>query len=91
MHITQTKYTMAANPPPGYLCHQCAKASGVDPFKKPAIPRKRKAAAEKRELISYEERRFPSLASLCIEVFLLQVLPDTFSQSYSRAADWETY
>ncbi|KIJ13187.1 hypothetical protein PAXINDRAFT_100804 [Paxillus involutus ATCC 200175] len=66
--FTVTKYTMAANPPPGYLCHQCAKASGVDPFKKPAIPRKRKAAAEKRELISYEERRFPSLASLCIEL-----------------------
>ncbi|KIK73252.1 hypothetical protein PAXRUDRAFT_607462 [Paxillus rubicundulus Ve08.2h10] len=59
---------MAVNPPPGYLCHQCAKASGIDPFKKPAVPRKRKTATEKRELISYEERRFPSLASLCIEL-----------------------
>ncbi|KAF9244250.1 RNI-like protein [Melanogaster broomeanus] len=66
--FTVTKYTMAANPPPGYLCHQCAKASGTDPFKKPAAPRKRKTAAEKREVISYEDRRFPTLASLCIEL-----------------------
>jgi len=59
---------MAANPPPGYLCHQCAKAAGGDPFKKPAVPRKRKAVADKRAVISYEERRFPSLAAMCIEV-----------------------
>jgi DNA repair protein RAD7 len=59
---------MAANPPPGYLCHQCVKASGNDPFKKPAAPRKRKPVADKREVISYEERRLPSLAAMCIEV-----------------------
>ena len=67
---TQTKYTLAANPPPGYLCHQCAKLSGADPFKKPAVSKKRKPAAEKREVISFEERRFPTLASLCIEVII---------------------
>ncbi|TFK80509.1 RNI-like protein [Polyporus arcularius HHB13444] len=66
--FTVTKYTMAANPPPGWLCHICAKSSGADPFKKPAAPRKRKAAGDKRTLVSYEERRFPSLASVCIQV-----------------------
>jgi DNA repair protein RAD7 len=59
---------MAANPPPGYLCHHCAKASGTDPFKKPAVPRKRVNAAEKRNVVSYQERRLPSLATMCIEV-----------------------
>ncbi len=59
---------MAANPPPGWLCHICAKSSGADPFKKPAAPRKRKAGGDKRTLVSYEERRFPSLASVCIQV-----------------------
>lgn len=67
---TQTRYTLTANPPPGYLCHQCAKASGADPFKKPAAPQKRKPATEKREVINFEERRFPTLASLCIEVIV---------------------
>ncbi|KIJ63432.1 hypothetical protein HYDPIDRAFT_113447 [Hydnomerulius pinastri MD-312] len=66
--FTVTKYTMAANPPPGYLCHPCAKSSGADPFKKPAVPKKRKTATEKREVISHEERRFPTLAALCIEL-----------------------
>lgn len=66
--FTVTKYTMAANPPPGYLCHQCAKASGTDPFKKPAVPRKRVNATEKRDVVSYQERRFPSLAAMCIEL-----------------------
>ncbi|KAF9218763.1 RNI-like protein [Gyrodon lividus] len=66
--MTQTKYTMATNLPPGYLCHQCAKASGADPFKKPATPRKRKTATEKREVISHDAHRFPTLASLCIEL-----------------------
>ncbi|KZT18911.1 RNI-like protein [Neolentinus lepideus HHB14362 ss-1] len=66
--FTVTKYTMAARPGPGWLCHQCAKASGADPFKKPAAPRKRKAAAEKRNVISFEERNLPSLASLCIKI-----------------------
>lgn len=59
---------MAANPPPGWLCHICAKSSGADPFKKPAAPRKRKPAGDKRAVVSYEERRFPSLASICIDV-----------------------
>ncbi|RPD55372.1 RNI-like protein [Lentinus tigrinus ALCF2SS1-7] len=66
--FTVTKYTMAANPPPGWLCHTCAKSSGADPFKKSAAPRKRKQVADKRNVVSYEERRFPSLASLCIQV-----------------------
>ncbi|KAI0074674.1 RNI-like protein [Panus rudis PR-1116 ss-1] len=66
--FTVTKYTMAANPPPGFLCHVCAKASGADPFKKPAAPRKRKTPADKRTVVNFEERRFPSLASLCIQI-----------------------
>ncbi|KAG2096348.1 RNI-like protein [Suillus discolor] len=66
--FTVTKYTMAANPPPGYLCHHCAKASGTDPFKKPVVPRKRVNVTEKRDVISYQERRFPSLAAICIEL-----------------------
>ncbi|KAH7918589.1 RNI-like protein [Leucogyrophana mollusca] len=66
--FTVTKYTMAANPGPGFLCHQCAKASGADPFKKPAAPRKRNAPADKREVVNYEERRLPSLAAICIEL-----------------------
>ncbi|KAL6308529.1 RNI-like protein [Sparassis latifolia] len=66
--FTVTKYTMAANPPPGYLCHLCAKASGADPFKKPAAPRKRKAPAEKRNVVKFEENRIPSLAFMCIQL-----------------------
>ncbi|KAI0669355.1 RNI-like protein [Trametes maxima] len=66
--FTVTKYTLAANPPPGFLCHPCAKSSGSDPFKKPAAPKKRKTASDKRNLASYEERRLPSLATICIEV-----------------------
>ncbi|KAJ2984696.1 hypothetical protein NUW54_g10414 [Trametes sanguinea] len=66
--FTVTKYTVAANPPPGYLCHPCAKSSGSDPFKKPAAPRKRKPAGDKRKVESYEERRLPSLAAICIQV-----------------------
>ncbi|KDQ59948.1 hypothetical protein JAAARDRAFT_127128 [Jaapia argillacea MUCL 33604] len=66
--FTVTKYTMAANPGPGFLCHQCAKTSGIDPFKKPALPRKRKPAADKRTVVHYQERRFPSLAAICIQI-----------------------
>ncbi|PIL33306.1 hypothetical protein GSI_04756 [Ganoderma sinense ZZ0214-1] len=66
--FTVTKYTMAANPPPGWLCHICAKSSGADPFKKPAPPRKRKPAGDKRNVVSYEERHLPTLASICIDV-----------------------
>ncbi|KAI0066364.1 RNI-like protein [Artomyces pyxidatus] len=65
--FTVTKYTVAANPPPGYLCHPCAKSGGGDPFKKPAAPRKRKSASEKRTVTSFEERQLPSLVSLCIQ------------------------
>jgi DNA repair protein RAD7 len=64
----QTKYTMSANPGPGFLCHQCAKASGTDPFKKSVAQRKPKAIAERRKAPSLEEKRFPTLASLCIQV-----------------------
>ena len=64
----QTKYTMAAVPPPGFLCHKCAKSSGIDPFKKPPAPRKRKAPADKRNVVHFEEMKTPSLATLCINV-----------------------
>ena len=66
----QTKYTMAANPGPGFLCHQCAKASGSDPFKKPT-PKKRKTPADKRTIVNFEEKRFPTLVSMCIQVSLV--------------------
>ncbi|KAH9961086.1 RNI-like protein [Russula dissimulans] len=66
--FTVTKYTMVANPPPGYLCHSCAKASGADPFKKPTAPRKRKSAAEKRIVTNYQKRKFPTLVSLCTKI-----------------------
>ncbi|KAH8830465.1 hypothetical protein DL96DRAFT_944407 [Flagelloscypha sp. PMI_526] len=66
--FTVTRYTLAAIPGPGWLCHVCAKASGADPFKKPAAPRKRKPATEKRTVVHYEEKRFPSLISLCVQV-----------------------
>ena len=61
---------MAAVPPPGFLCHKCAKASGTDPFKKPAAPRKRKAPADKRKIVNFEELKIPSLVTLCINVML---------------------
>lgn len=64
----KTKYTMAANPGPGWLCHLCAKASGADPFKKPAQPRKRAKPEERRKIISHEEKELPTLAALCINV-----------------------
>ncbi|KAJ2928494.1 hypothetical protein H1R20_g8594, partial [Candolleomyces eurysporus] len=66
--FTVTKYTMAANPGPGWLCHVCAKASGKDPFKKPAAPRKRKAPGDKREVVHFVENRLPTLVNLCIKV-----------------------
>ena len=59
---------MAANPGPGWLCHVCAKASGKDPFKKPAAPRKRKAPGDKREVVHFVENRLPTLVNLCIKV-----------------------
>ena len=67
-YFVKTRYTVVANPQPGYLCHPCAKASGTDPFKKPRPPRKRKSATEKRNVTNYQERKFPTLVSLCIKV-----------------------
>lgn len=65
---------MAAVPGPGWLCHPCAQASGVDPFKKPQALKKKKAPADKRAVVSFEERRFPSLVSLCIQVSVYLIL-----------------
>lgn len=74
-HVTpQTKYTIPAVPGPGYLCHPCAKSGNVDPFKKPAAPKRRKTATDRRTVTHFEERLFPSLASLCIEVETLTLL-----------------
>jgi DNA repair protein RAD7 len=67
----KTRYTVAADPPPGYLCHSCAKASGTDPFKKPMAPRKRKSAAERRSDLKCLDRKFPTLVSLCIKVCVI--------------------
>ncbi|KAF8638840.1 hypothetical protein AX17_001898 [Amanita inopinata Kibby_2008] len=66
--FTVTKYTISANPGPGFLCHQCAKATSSDPYKKPAVKRKRKTPADKRNVQSFEERRFPTLVSVCIQL-----------------------
>ncbi|KAE9410577.1 RNI-like protein [Gymnopus androsaceus JB14] len=63
-----SQYTIAANPGPGFLCHPCAKKQGNDPFKKPAAPRKRTKAAEKRSIVHFEQRRFPTLVSMCINI-----------------------
>jgi DNA repair protein RAD7 len=69
IHINfQTKYTIASSTGEGFLCHQCAKAGGHDPFKMPAAPRKRKATTEKRKAPFFQERRFPTLISLCVQV-----------------------
>ncbi|KAJ7162056.1 RNI-like protein [Mycena filopes] len=65
--FTMTKYTMASGSGGGFLCHPCAKASGTDPFKKPE-PRKRKTPADKRTVVHIEERAFPSLVTICIDV-----------------------
>ncbi|KAF5349733.1 hypothetical protein D9756_008893 [Leucocoprinus leucothites] len=66
--FTVTVYTMAAVPGPGWLCHPCAKATGNDPFKKPQASKKKKAPADKRVVTSFEERRFPSLVSVCVQL-----------------------
>ncbi|KAM6501016.1 RNI-like protein [Amanita muscaria] len=65
--FTVSKYTISANPGPGFLCHHCAKAAGNDPFKKPATQKKRKMPADKRQIPHLEER-FPSLVSTCIQL-----------------------
>ncbi len=60
---------MASSKNTGYLCHACAKATGKDPFKKPSAPKKRKAEADKRKVINFEEPdSVKGLAHLCIEV-----------------------
>ncbi|CUA74241.1 DNA repair protein rhp7 [Rhizoctonia solani] len=67
--FTVTRYTMAADPPPGFLCHTCAKAGGADPFKKSGPPRGRKPVVEKRKIVNYEQKDvFKSLATTCIEI-----------------------
>ncbi|KAG6829530.1 hypothetical protein H0H92_004267 [Tricholoma furcatifolium] len=68
VQFTVTRYTMPAVPGPGFLCHKCAKNSGNDPFKKPAAPKRKKAPADKRSIVNFEEKRFPSLTSLCIQL-----------------------
>ncbi|KAG8902903.1 hypothetical protein FRB99_003962 [Tulasnella sp. 403] len=54
-------------------CAECGKrftvATGKDPFKKPAAPRKRKVPAEKRKVVNFEEDdNVKSLATMCIEM-----------------------
>ncbi|KAG6902070.1 hypothetical protein C0995_004768 [Termitomyces sp. Mi166 len=66
--FTVTRYTMPAVPGPGFLCHKCAKESGNDPFKKPTAPKRKKIPADKRTVVNFEEKRFPTLASLCIQL-----------------------
>lgn len=69
MQFTVTRYTLAARDGEGWLCHECAKAAGMDPFKKPTAPRKRKAPAERRKTVNFEEpEKAQSLAMLCIQV-----------------------
>ncbi|KAF5390660.1 hypothetical protein D9757_002761 [Collybiopsis confluens] len=63
-----SQYTIAATPGPGFLCHPCAKKLGNNPFKKPAISRKRTNAGDKRNVVHFEERRLPTLASMCINL-----------------------
>lgn len=64
----QTKYTQPASPPPGFLCHACTKAAGVDPFKKQATA-KPKRKEEKRTIVKFDEKdAVPSLAQICISV-----------------------
>lgn len=66
--FTVTKYTMAKHPPPGYLCHLCAKASGKDPFKKPPAAKKRKPV-DKRQVVNFEDTEsVKTLANICIEI-----------------------
>ncbi|KIP02584.1 hypothetical protein PHLGIDRAFT_130667 [Phlebiopsis gigantea 11061_1 CR5-6] len=89
--FTVTQYTRAAQDGPGWLCHPCAKACGIDPFKKPAAPRKRKPATEKRTVTHFEERRLPSLASFCVTIISkhiddIEALGDIGSMNMDRIA-----
>ncbi|KAG7096904.1 hypothetical protein E1B28_004309 [Marasmius oreades] len=65
--FTVTRYTIVTADGTGSLCHPCAKSSGTDPFKKSAV-RKRKQPTEKRKVVYFEEKRFPSLVSVCIDI-----------------------
>ncbi|KAF9505126.1 hypothetical protein BS47DRAFT_1400713 [Hydnum rufescens UP504] len=47
--FTVTRHIPAASPPPGYLCHDCAKASGIDPFKRPVAPKQQRKGHEDEE------------------------------------------
>ena len=47
---------MVANPPPGWLCHICAKSSGANLFRQPALPRKQKPAGDKPNVVSYNTK-----------------------------------
>ncbi|KAF8635566.1 hypothetical protein AX15_000216 [Amanita polypyramis BW_CC] len=66
--FTVTKYTPFGSSGSLSLCHHCAKSEGIDPFKKHTAQRKRKAPIDKRTVQSFEERRFPTLVSLCIQL-----------------------
>ncbi|KAG8935696.1 hypothetical protein FRC02_006972 [Tulasnella sp. 418] len=67
--FTVTKYTIPCNPPPGYLCHDCAKEIGEDPFKKRATPRKKRAPVDRRKVVNFEEKEaVKGLATMCIEI-----------------------
>ena len=85
--VVKTKYTVAraADLPPGYLCHSCAKES--NPFKMPTAPRKRKSAAEKRNDLNYQERKFPTLVSLCIKVRVILSFFTPFLTGHSYILD----
>ncbi|KIK68104.1 hypothetical protein GYMLUDRAFT_54785 [Collybiopsis luxurians FD-317 M1] len=76
-----SKYTIAAIPGPGFLCHSCAKKLGNDPFKKPVALRKRTKAADKRNVVNFEERRLPTLVSMCIimTIWPIHVYPQIIS------------
>ena len=66
---------MAAVPGPGFLCFHCAKASGSDPFKKPAAPKRKKTSpADKRNVVYFDDKKFPTLVSMCIQVLFLVLM-----------------
>lgn len=70
--MLQTRYTLASIPPPGYLCHDCAKELGLDPFASKKVGRKRRKIGEgggKRDVVNFEEvERVKALAGMCIDV-----------------------
>ncbi|EKM83235.1 hypothetical protein AGABI1DRAFT_69486 [Agaricus bisporus var. burnettii JB137-S8] len=66
--FTVTIYTSAAIPGPGWLCHPCAKEKGIEPLKKGSQSRKKKTVADRRTITTFEEKRFPTLVSLCIQL-----------------------